>query len=397
MRALSAILVGGCVLAAGCADHRTDVVGPERTEDRALSRGEDRIGAVLLPISASAINNAGTIVGSVAGPGGRQAAVLDWSGQLTLLPGLGGANSTAADINGRGEIAGSAETADGSLRAVLWRDGVIHDLGTLGGENSWATGINASGQISGTSERASGLASAFLWTEGQIIELGHLPHGTFSWGNGLNDRGEVVGWSSGGGILQDPTLWADGEIYDLGTLAFEGAASQINNKGQIVGGSIPLRQTWGAATFWDRGEIIDLGYLIHPCEPKFSIACTHFSSASAINQRGQIVGTHDFLGSYLWHSGNLVILPELTPSLFSGPVDINDAGSVVGRGGELWGTIPPALARMNMVSTSAFAVERLSAPLGPRPWSAAYCTARGQMGGLVSDLDWLAGCLGTGS
>jgi probable HAF family extracellular repeat protein len=112
-------------------------------------------------------------------------------------------------------------------------------------------------------------------------------------------------------------------IVDLGLLpggAFA-EASAVNDRGQIVG--------WGGtatgesqAILWDEGQIIDLGTL-----------GGSMSRAWGINNRGQIVGesetaTGDF-HAFLWEHGVMVDLAEAGP--FNRAFAINNRGEVAGH------------------------------------------------------------------
>jgi probable HAF family extracellular repeat protein len=102
---------------------------------------------------AVAINEPGQVVGWVRGGFAFHAAL--WAGgNLVELPPLGGGRNVpdtfATAINNAGQIVGSSVPADGAFsHAVLWNGGAPIDLGTLGGPESHATAINEAGQIGG--------------------------------------------------------------------------------------------------------------------------------------------------------------------------------------------------------------------------------------------------------
>jgi probable HAF family extracellular repeat protein len=81
-------------------------------------------------------------------------------------------------------------------------------------------------------------------------------------------------------LASRPVVWRDGAIVELSTLGgLEGSATDINELGWIVGGSLDAdgRQR---ATLWRGGEVVDLGSL-----PGYS-----GSHAYRINDAGDIVG-----------------------------------------------------------------------------------------------------------
>ncbi len=125
---------------------------------------------------------------------------------------------------------------------------------------------------------------------------------------------------------------------DLGTLGGPGSgASAINNRGQIVGAADTKNED-GHAVLWHQGKMRDLGTL-----PGF-----RHSAARDINERGQVVGeswnewpngriiaSHAFLWqkgkmiAFLWHNGKMTDLGTLGGTS-SGVDDINDRGQIVG-------------------------------------------------------------------
>ena len=90
-------------------------------------------------------------------------------------------------------------------------------------------------------------------------------------------------------------MWQNGELFDLGSLGGSvGAASAINDNGQIVGLSL-IGDACGSALhpfLWQEGVMIDLNDVI----PEDS-GWLYIENAVAINNAGQIVGqgwTEDF-------------------------------------------------------------------------------------------------------
>src|SRR5262249_38411128 len=77
-------------------------------------------------------------------------------------------------------------------------------------------------------------------------------------------------------------------------------ASGINNKGQIVGGSIATNGFFTSAVLWENGKIFDLNTLIGPYNGWF------LSAAYDINDEGEIVGFGTFAvnptGPFLGHA-----------------------------------------------------------------------------------------------
>jgi probable HAF family extracellular repeat protein len=165
------------------------------------------------------------------------------------------------------------------LRAVLLRRGARIDLTGMTSARDLnlhrvVTGLGASGDQ----------FHALIWKRGELIDLGTLPGGDFSAGRSINDRAQVVGESTVGS--NHGFLWEDGVMAPLQDLVPGFAfASDINNRGQIVGNSASNPNVVGGdphAVLWnDRHDMpTDLGTL--PGDP--------LSAAAAINDRGLIVG-----------------------------------------------------------------------------------------------------------
>jgi len=257
-------------------------------------------------------------------PGGRAGY------SITALPGLPGATySEAYGINNRGHIVGTSCAPE--CRAVLWTEGTVIPLDATG-PFAEARDINSRGQIVGWGVTASGELHAMLWDDGIVTDLGTLG-GTFSSANAINNRGQIVGSSDTATGEQHAVLWEDGAIVDLGTLPGTGfipgsIAWDINNRGQVVGVSStvspsPLGVAETHAFLWDAGLMVDLGRL-----PEGA-----FSSATAINARGDIAGLGDGAGfgsqfGLLWRRNALTMLSEGDGFARA----INARGQVAGEG-----------------------------------------------------------------
>jgi len=122
-------------------------------------------------------------------------------GSLTdLYTSTAGANPiTVSAINDSGEIVGVAVFPNAPFDAYLWRSGVATDLGTLNADCfSAAFAINSRNQVVGWSASCDGSDErAFLWEDGSIADLSTLiPQGSSldpAWGMAINERGEIAG------------------------------------------------------------------------------------------------------------------------------------------------------------------------------------------------------------
>lgn len=231
------------------------------------------------------ISNAGQVVGF----SGNRATL--WNGGVpTDLGTLGGSYSTAVGISRAGQVVGYSTLPGDDANynhATLWNGLTAIDLGTLGGTFSFAMGINSAGQIVGYGVLAgnTGGVHAVLWNGGIPTDLG------LGYALKINDRGQVVGQS-----FDDPasdsrhaTLWSGGTRIDLGTLGGSGStATDINNAGQIVGGSLLAGNVISHAVIWQGTVATDLNTVL---DAPTRDAGWYLSDAAAINAHGWITGT----------------------------------------------------------------------------------------------------------
>ena len=254
------------------------------------------------------------------------------------------------------------------------------DLGTLGGPNSGSESfppeniINLGGVAAAYGDTAVSdpfclvdcfVNHAFVWKDGVTTDLGALPNGGNSFASSINARGQVAGASQNGEI--DPltgspeviaVLWKNSIISDLGTLGGnQSVANAISNSGQVAGAAlnavpdpfansplpcincgsfaqffmfVPAATQAHAFRWTEAAGVQDLGALGGPD-----------SSASFVNQRGQIAG--EFFTSFtantatgvpsvdpfFWESGHMVDIGTLGGT-FGYPFWMNNRGQVVG-------------------------------------------------------------------
>ncbi|MFG0274576.1 MAG: hypothetical protein ACF8QF_05930, partial [Phycisphaerales bacterium] len=301
---------------------------------------------------------------------------------------LGGETANAIEMNNLGHAAGIAEEGEfNAPTAFLWRDGVIESLGSLNSFNtgSSARGVNDHAEACGwalapdptipnalssrpffwsqatgiidisPSPDAPGIGSAeainnlgvavgdwrgeaFRWTtaEGMAL-LPKLPGALFpsSQAQAINDAGLIVGqtWTA---TALAPAAWPlEGGVIELPTVGGRGGwARGVNEQGVIVGESQdPTGRN--QPTIWIDGQAIDLGLLPDPLLDN--------GSAEAINERGDIVGWDASIsangvpqqgwvrpaGAAKVRLNDVIIDPDGIWDIRV-PLDINDAGQIVG-------------------------------------------------------------------
>lgn len=313
------------------------------------------------------VNDRGWVSGwwNLAGDTNHHAVV--WiDGRAKDLGTLGGQNSEIefAAANNFGLLAGGSDTAnidpygenfcfftptDNLLcSAFKWQNGVMSALPGLGGNNSYASSSNKSGHIVGWAETIvdpNCLAPqvfdfhAALWTGRQSQNLLPLPGDAVSAAFGINDQDVVAGGSGfcgstsvlGFSLSSHAAIWRNGSPTDIGGLGgqFNNLATAINNRGEVVGMSDVPGDITAHAFLWKNGSMKDLGTL--PGDV--------FSVAWAISERGQILGQScDADGNcrgFLWQNGVMTdvntLIPAESPLVIIDANEINATGEITGQ------------------------------------------------------------------
>jgi probable HAF family extracellular repeat protein len=252
-------------------------------------------------------------------PGAPSAARTPTQYTITILPALG-VSSRGNAINERGWVAGFTNLSDGTRHAALWRDGATTDLGTLGGPNStvqWP-GINNRGWVVGIAETAAldplgedwscsaffpstthHVCRGFVYMDGVMSALPTFG-GTNGFATEVNNRGQVVGWAET--PVHDPTCNAP-QVLQFRAALWEPAKGTMRELRPLPGDS-----TSAATAINNRGESVGIS---GACD----VAVGEFSANHAV----------------LWDAaGRPTELPTLGGEAWHTPMDINEAGDIVG-------------------------------------------------------------------
>ena len=184
-------------------------------------------------VDLAAVNSSGIIAGTY----GLNRAVRFVNGDMEHLGTLGGGFSSATAINDAGAIVGQSANSAGIARGFVWRDGTMRELGTLGASDS-PVSINESGVIVGTSYTSEGHARAVRFESDRVFFL-DPPGFRAGMAYDVNESDEIVGvrMNPEGDraiVIRDGTVWELSRWLERSGFT-SGCATGINDRGQIVG------------------------------------------------------------------------------------------------------------------------------------------------------------------
>jgi probable HAF family extracellular repeat protein len=228
----------------------------------------------------------------------------------TLFPDV----STLDHINDSGDFVGSSY----SHGAFVYQAGSFTYFGP--GE---AYGISNTGKVVGV------LANGFSYQNGVLTDLG-IPFGNYdSIARAVNDSGAIAGHSESNvntpAVMQTSWLIDGPTTTNLGTLTAGFYLTNVfamNNLDQIVG-DVQVSPGVNHMYIWSPSNgMVDLGL--------------GSGNALGINNQGDVVGSFETTHGFLYHNGATVDLQQsvLGPAgwLDSGATAINDRGQIVGSG-----------------------------------------------------------------
>ena len=291
-----------------------------------------------------------------------------WAGRVIDLGVFGGSTgilaedstSAATGISANGIVVGSA-WGNGHIDAFVYSGGQTRNVGALGvfnqtgdsgqqstGVYTYARAVNSAGYVTGAASQTDQF-QAYESVNGSISRMGVVPYGNGigSGGTAINEKGSVAGWT--GTALPGGPFWGGykttGFVYVAGTMynflapgSYYTMANGLNNNDLVVG-------TYGY-DWRDPSYEIASSYYAFSFDPHTQALTTlgtlggRYSSAAAVNDAGQIVGTaadangipHAFL-----YSGNQMV--SINPA-FSSAYGISQDGHVVGSGYQSTSFVP---------------------------------------------------------
>jgi probable HAF family extracellular repeat protein len=307
--------------------------------DLGVLPGTDYSGATGINNSGDVIGYAGNLLGGL--PLGQRYTFLYRDGKLSFLSSPGEPQIYAFGIavddgkdprqgdEGKTKLilTGDADFGQNQFDAFLYEDHFLRDLGLLpGGHTSIGTAVNASGEVVGNADNADYEGLPFLYKHGNMVSLGTLG-GFGGTASGINDQGDVTGNAGTAENVSHAFLYHDLKMMDLGTLpgAVTSSGAAINNAMQITGQSSSADYLFQHAFLWSKGKMMDLGVL-----PNGTL-----SNGLGINAWGDVVGTADSQ-AFLYSHGQMHNLNDMIPSnsgwQLQGASAINDRGDIVGTG-----------------------------------------------------------------
>jgi RHS repeat-associated protein len=145
--------------------------------------------------------------------------------------------------------------------------------------------------------------------------------GTQSFAFTVNDAGDVGGFGQDAHGLRQPTIWRSGVPVKLSTLGgAEGSVIDLNISGQAAGQSQDAIGAW-RSFYFDGANVVNVTDAPHGC-------CFW---QMGINGSGVVVGPTGSFTPFIYQSGAVSALPNLSGYFNAQPYQINNVGVAIGR------------------------------------------------------------------
>jgi len=322
---------------------------------------------------------------------------------------LSSAGASGNSIDNLGFVAGFYTLANHTQHASLWAFGQQIDLGTLGSgtglssivqwpvknDRVMVSGISLTDQPDPNKEGWScgfflpnpnfNVCLGFVWSP-YAAQMRPLPTlgGTNGFATGTNNLGETVGWAEN--KVHDPTcvppqvlqfrpvVWGplDDEIRELPQIEgdSDGAATAINDRGQVVGISGACGIAVGGvsakhAVLWENGTATEI---VNPN------GAPYWNTPMMINEQGVVVGfagvpgdaAGNFTPSFIWsREEGWAFLPLLPGDIASVATSINRYRQVVGYSNDANGNFHPWIWQDGVTTNLNDLIEPGSGLTGP--------------------------------
>lgn len=232
---------------------------------------------------ANAINDSGVVVGYAARTNTQETHAVVWRGNtVSWLPvPVGAYASTATSINARGDIAGSVSDGINGTQVAVWPNGSTLQLGPAGS----AVGIGADGTVAANSD---GLLGAFTWHAGEAPQpLAGVSTGDTTTAFGMNESDIVAGASAASpGASSVAATWTNRAPTQLPTPtdASSAWATAVNDTGTVAGRAFVFGMS--VTVLWSQGGVEQL-------------PSSDWTRPLDLNDAGVVVGTYEFMRSTL--------------------------------------------------------------------------------------------------